>query len=52
MRPTTEISTYDAPPSRAVAECNAMADTCDPRHLLRISAHRLMDRMTAGRAAR
>jgi hypothetical protein len=49
MRPTTEISTYDAPPSPTVAECHAMADTCDTRHMRRISAHRLVDRMTPTR---
>src|SRR5437867_1039607 len=46
MRPATETPAHDAPPNRVVAEFNAMADTCDTRHLLRISAHRLVDRMT------
>ena len=46
MRPTTEPPTHDAPPNRVVAEFNAMADTFDTRHFLRISAHRLVDRMT------
>ncbi len=45
MRPTTEIPTHDAPPNRVVAEFNAMADTFDTRHFLRISAHRFVDRM-------
>ena len=46
MRPTTETPAHDAPPNRVVAEFNAMADTFDTRHFLRISAHRLVDRMT------
>ena len=46
MRPTTETPTHDAPPNRVVAEFNAMADTFDTRHLLRLSAHRFVDRMT------
>jgi ubiquinone/menaquinone biosynthesis C-methylase UbiE len=46
MRPATETPAHDAPPNRVVAEFNAMADTFDTRHFLRISAHRLVDRMT------
>jgi hypothetical protein len=46
MRPTTETPTHDAPPHRVGAEFHAMADIFDTRHFLRISAHRLVDRMT------
>ncbi len=46
MRPTTETPTHDSPPNCVVAEFNAMADTFDTRHFLRISAHRLVDCMT------
>ena len=46
MRPATATPAHDAPPNRVVAEFNAMADTCDTRHFLQISAHRLVDRMT------
>ena len=45
MRPTTETPAHDAPPNRVVAEFNAMADTFDTHHFLRLSAHRLVDRM-------
>jgi len=45
MRPTSETPAHDAPLNRVVAEFNAMADTFDTHHFLRLSAHRLVDRM-------
>ena len=51
MRPTTEPPMHDAPPNRVVAEFNAMADTFDTHHFLRLSAHRLVDWMTLAAGA-